>query len=159
MPIIHHEEPIPSGECSPSKEPAPYEESTPCEEHTPRESPNHSEKPKLYRLYVALYNLGVTFVNDLFKDTTTVLCDVMDLRDDNGVEQLQEIAESAPIYDDGDKSFCRTWVENVLQKAGEEGYTLRAPIEQIRETVLQLVSDSSNKNPLKILEPFDKLSL
>ncbi|KAI0866801.1 hypothetical protein F4860DRAFT_455072 [Xylaria cubensis] len=82
----------------------------------------------------------------------------MDLKDDNGVEQLQDIAESAPIDDSDDKSFCRTWVENVLQKAGENGYALRAPIEQIRETVLRIASNSSNKNSIKILEPFDNVS-
>ncbi|TRX94877.1 hypothetical protein FHL15_004338 [Xylaria flabelliformis] len=146
MPPIHHEEHSPS------------QESIPHEEQAPRENPNQSEEPKPYRLYVALYNLGLIFVNDLFKETTTVLCDVMDLKDDNGVEKLQDIAESAPIYDDEeDKSFCRTWVENVLQRAGENGYALRAPIEQIRKTVLRIASDF-NKNSLKILEPFNNTS-
>ncbi|KAI0866802.1 hypothetical protein F4860DRAFT_455073 [Xylaria cubensis] len=61
MPLIHQEEPAPSGGHSPSQEPDSYEESTPPEEQAPRENPNQSEEPKPYRLYVVLYDLGVIF--------------------------------------------------------------------------------------------------
>ncbi|KAI0118929.1 hypothetical protein GGR51DRAFT_498234 [Nemania sp. FL0031] len=96
--------------------------------------------------------------NDLSKRIMSVLCDVMDLRDDNGVENLLRIAESAPMPNYEDQNFCQTWAEEVLGKAGENGYTLRAPISQIREVVLQEAlgySDRKFGDPFKVIEPFN----
>ncbi|KAI0911440.1 hypothetical protein F4823DRAFT_560895 [Ustulina deusta] len=95
--------------------------------------------------------------NDLAKESMTVLCDVMDLGDNSGVEYLLGIAESVPMPPEEDENFCQTWVESVLQRAGGDGCVLRAPIDQIRETLLQAASGYSNKrfgDPVKILEPF-----
>lgn len=58
----------------------------------------------------------------------TVLCDVMDLRDDDGVKYLLSVAESIPMPDYEDQNFCQTWAENVLQSVGEGCYALRASI-------------------------------
>lgn len=52
----------------------------------------------------------------------------MDLEDDTGVEYFLRVSESAPMPGHEDQNFCQSWVENVLQKAGEDGYALRASI-------------------------------
>ncbi|KAJ2983387.1 hypothetical protein NUW58_g6258 [Xylaria curta] len=83
--------------------------------------------------------------NDLSKKTIAVLCDVMDLQNDHGVKILLDIAESAPIPDKEDQNFCQTWAESVLKKAGKNSPGLRAPIDQIRETVLHEASRCSGR--------------
>ncbi|KAI1128568.1 hypothetical protein F5Y10DRAFT_265067 [Nemania abortiva] len=147
------------------------------------------DEPKSYRLYLALYNLGLvyhwafvvrgdegTFLldatvgdgqrryrkrnweNDLSKQIMSVLCDVMDLRDDSGVEHFLHIAESAPMPGHDDQNFCQTWAEGVLRTAGGNGYTLRAPIDQIREIALQEASGYTDRkfgDPFKVIEPFN----
>ncbi|KAJ8126563.1 hypothetical protein O1611_g7074 [Lasiodiplodia mahajangana] len=96
--------------------------------------------------------------NDLSKRIMSVLCDVMDLGDDSGVENFLRIAESAPMPDPEDQNFCQTWAEDVLEKAGGNGYVLRAPINRIREIVLQEASSDLDRkfgDPFKVVEPFN----
>lgn len=64
---------------------------------------------------------------EIFEGTTTVLCDAMDLKDDAGVEQLLNIAESVPVTDEDDPEL-QIWVQDVLKKAQGEGCPLRADI-------------------------------
>ncbi|KAI1200045.1 hypothetical protein F5X97DRAFT_321799 [Nemania serpens] len=66
--------------------------------------------------------------NDLSKRSITVLCDIMDLRDDDGVKYLLGVAEGIPMPDSDDQNFCQTWAESVLQRAGGNCYALRASI-------------------------------
>ncbi|TGJ84417.1 hypothetical protein E0Z10_g4362 [Xylaria hypoxylon] len=66
--------------------------------------------------------------NDLAKEATTVLCDVMDLEDDEGINVLLVITESVPIPDNEDQNFYQSWIESVLRRAEESGHYLPAPI-------------------------------
>ncbi|KAI3337033.1 hypothetical protein HD806DRAFT_528616 [Xylariaceae sp. AK1471] len=83
------------------------------------------------------------------------LCDIMDLKNDQGVEKLRSIAGSVGMPKGDDTKFCQTWAEGVLDAAAKNGYVLRASKDQIVATLKQAAKEHQKKRwdePFQIVE-------